>query len=292
MGFLSIISNTVNKVALAILPNPTNIVKNIQAFPTNISNTFQTIKAAVTGQGVQANTPYPTVNKILSTAASNPFTTAAVGTVAVIPKVAATSIISGVKALPPSVKVALAVSTPVFIGAAVSNPKIVGNVLTAPSSLSSFGSNVGTFAASPSVDTGLQVFKDNPIISTAVIGAAGLIVGKGATGILNTIALRENTAATNKVLENMETLTPNVPINSVLPTQNGSMPATIPASKGVTTVPLTPETQVLGKPISTTSIKRYKGKKIQAKPQSQSVRVNIFNQSRLQSVKYLNMRRY
>lgn len=43
-----------------------------------LSNVVQTVKAAVTGKGVQSNTGVGAVDKVLSTAASNPFVTAGV----------------------------------------------------------------------------------------------------------------------------------------------------------------------------------------------------------------------
>jgi hypothetical protein len=286
---MGIFSNVIS----ALVPySPKNIINVVTALiPTKdkITNTLQTVKAAVTGQGVQANTPNPTVNKVLSTAASNPFTTAAVVTVGVAPKIAATIVTSGIKALPTSGKIALAVATPVVIGATIKDPNIVSKAAELPKNLSSFGSNIGTFSANPSIDNALQIAKDNPIISGGVIAATGIIAGKGVTGILNTIAVKENTAATNKILENMNT---TQPISNILPSNNNNLPAILPTSTtGTQNKPITPETQIIPKSASSTSIKKYR-KETKKIPQTQSLRVNIYNQSRMQSVKYLNVRNY
>jgi len=89
MGIFSKISSAAKKVVSKIAkPNGPN---------SGFSNVVATVKAAVSGKGVVANTKSATVNKVLGTVASHPFATAAVaGTIANIPK--AVSVVKGLKA--------------------------------------------------------------------------------------------------------------------------------------------------------------------------------------------------
>lgn len=261
-----------------------NIWTAIKPTKAKLTNVVETLKSAVTGKGVVANTPSPTVNKILSTAASNPFTTAAIAAVGVAPKLAYTALTTAIKAAPTSVKIGGAIAAPVVIGAAVSNPKIIGDAASLPSSLSSFGSNIGAFTADPSLGSAAQIFKDDPLISSAVIGAAAIIGGKTVGTLANTLAMTKNTAATNKAIDAMNT--------GVLPADLGSGAVLSTASTGSETMPITPETQIVGKSAGSSGVKRYKSKPKSAGSLSQSVKLNIFNQSKIQSVKYLNRRAF
>jgi len=70
-----------------------------------------------------------------------------------------------------------------------------------------------------------------------------------------------------------------------------SLPIT-PTSPFSPSAPLTPETQVLGKEVSSTTKKRRKARKAgKSQGNSQNLRVNIVNQSRIQSAKIINSRR-
>jgi len=248
-----------------------------------LKNVGATLVAAVTGKGVQANTSNTTVNKVLSTAASNPFTTAAVVAVAAAPKVAASAVTQTFKSLSPTAKVATIVATPVVASAIITNPKIVSKVSETPKALSNFGANVGEFSKNPSADTALTIAKENPVITGALAAGAVLVTGKAITGavtsVANTIAVKENTATTAAVLATEKAIE-NVNIKE-LPAETNIPPSILkaPSADSAALVPITPQTQVLGKPAtSLTQNSRVKHKKIA--PQSQSLRVNIYNQSK------------
>lgn len=229
-----------------------------------LGNVGSTLKAAVTGKGVTANTPSQTANKVLGAAASNPFSTAFVGAVAAGPKVALGAARAAYTALPTAGKVGVALATPVAIGAAVTNPNLVGKAATAPRQLSEFGSGVGLLIQEPSYENLKQVAKESPIISAAVVTGTGLALGKGVSSTLatiaNTRAVKENTA----VASPKEIALPAM-VESPTVSQSGAM------------VPFTRETQVLGKEVRTGGV-RKKRKVAKKAPQSNNVRVNVLNQ--------------
>jgi hypothetical protein len=262
----SAIKSTVQKVVTAITPTKAKL-----------QNVIAVEKAAITGKGVTANTGSPAVNKVLSAAASNPFTTAAV----VTPVNTIGAVKAGFSALSTGAKVAtVGGGLVVGVPAVISNPKIIGSVASSPSSIASFSSNVGAFSADPTVENAKSIFTDNPLISTAAIGTAAFIVGKSATGaitsIANTLAVKENTkvaaAAGKSITANLPTDLKN---GSVLPT----------ATTGSEAIPITPSTQIVGKSASR-SVSNYSKRGIKRDlRQIQSTRINIINGSRLMSVK-------
>lgn len=115
MGLLSSLTSSISKSASSVFQKVQNTASNVLAKasggvtsfvksqPARLQNVVATLKSAVTGGGVVANTGNKTVDKILGGAASHPFATASVaGTVANIPKavklVSASKAASGVKA--------------------------------------------------------------------------------------------------------------------------------------------------------------------------------------------------
>jgi len=93
-------------------------------------------------------------------------------------------------------KVVAAAVAPVVVSAVVTNPK---KALETPGKILNFQSNVGSLIAEPSLEKAKETFKENPIISSLVVGAGALAVGKGTAGIvasvMNTQAVKENTMA-------------------------------------------------------------------------------------------------
>lgn len=172
---------------------------SIEGQKERLGNVVDTLKAAVTGQGVQSNTGNKTADAVLSAAASNPFTTAAAGAVVAAPGAAAAALKAGFSALPASGKVATVIAAPVVAGAVIANPNIAKEAAKTPSKLSQFGSNIGEFSKNPSVDSATTIFKDNPILTSAAVIGTGIVVGKGASSLIataaNTSAIRKNTEA-------------------------------------------------------------------------------------------------
>ena len=235
-----------------------------------LKNVGSTLKASITGKGVQANTPSKTVNKVLSAAASNPFTTAAV----VTPINTLSAAKAGFSALSTGGKViAVGAAIPVtsFL---VSNPSAVGNIAEAPRGLSNIGSNIGEFVKEPTIENAKDIFKENPLIAGGIAGAAALGIGAGAVAIgsnlLNTAATRANTAA--------------ITAANAIPEFSNS-----PVSQNVTSAPMGLETQT----ISTSSRSIAKRKK-KALPQQirQSVRVNVINANQSRIGNYIKRNAY
>jgi hypothetical protein len=165
-----------------------------------------------------------------------------------------------------------------------------------------------------SVSNAKQFVSDYPV-GTAIVGGAivgGLLIGGRSilTTLLNTAAVKENTGATEKAIDTMQTgggggskTTDTPPATKDLPKDNPKdKPSTtndLPKDKPSTTndlptdktgssaVPITPETQVIGK--SASQLTSSKQHKYTHRPpiSMQSMRVNIFNQS-----KVLNKRGY
>lgn len=170
---------------------------SIEGQKERIKNVGQTIISAISGKGVQSNTGNKTADTVLSAAASNPFTTAAVVAVAAAPTAALGTVKAGFSALPTGGKVAAVVAAPVVTSAVIANPNIAKSAAQAPAKLSQFGSNIGTLSKNPTLENATQVFKDNPILTSAAVVGTGVIVGKGASSLIataaNTSAIRKNT---------------------------------------------------------------------------------------------------
>jgi len=239
-----------------------------------LSNVGKTLYAAVTGQGVQSNTGIKTVDKALSAAASNPFTTAAVVTVAAAPLKTLSLAKSAFNALPATGKVAVVAAAPIVTSAVVSNPKIVTSAAKAPKELSRFGSDVGGLIKEPSVKKAKELLQESPLIVTA-LGVAG--VAAVGPGIVSAIGTAKQAKATERVAESISNLPAAVGHNS--PQETGLSPYASPAA--ASQVPLTPATQVMGREVSTTNgaQRRISRRKPPSKPQTQSVRLNILNQN-------------
>lgn len=231
-----------------------------------LTNAVQTVKSAVLGRGVVANTKSQTTNKVLSFAASNPFTTAAI----ITPVNTISAAKAGYAALPTAAKVAAIPTGIVATGFVVSNPSSLKQVAKAPAELSRFGSDLGSLSANPSLEGVKDVFKNSPVISSAIALGGAAVIGAGATRtiatIANTRAIKENTKNT---------------VTSIIPNQTSStLPATPIAATSTnagSVEPITRETQILGKEPRSKRIAKRKSKTIQ--PIRNSVRVNIINQN-------------
>jgi len=224
-----------------------------------LANVRDTLVYAVTGKGVVANTPSATTNKVLSTAASNPFVTALGGAVAVAPKAAITAAGAGFNALPTSGKVATVLATPVIIGAVASNPAIVKDVASAPRELSEFGADASSFLANPSKESFGNLIENSPIISSglAIAGVAAV-----SPAIVSAVSQARQSEAIRDLAES-------------LPASISSLPAT-PASGNFLppAVPITPATTVIGRAASTGVARRKKQK---LKAPTLNIRINNRN---------------
>lgn len=173
-----------------------------------LANVGNTLVAAVTGKGVQSNTGIKVVDQVLSTAASNPFSTAAIAATVVNPAGAVNAVKSVFTALPTSAKVISIVATPVVVGAVVENPKIAVEAAKTPSKLANFGSNASALLANPSVDNLKTLVKENPVIAAGTALAGAAVVGGGLGLAANTAATYFNTQSTNKNTQPAEITVP------------------------------------------------------------------------------------
>lgn len=227
------------------------------------ANVGATLKASLTGQGVKADTGSKAVDKVLSAAASNPFTTAAVVAVAAAPKVAATAVKQAVSSLTPKQQIAAAVVAPAAVSLAVSNPKGSAKaVASAPSSIAKFTSNVYETIKDPSLEKVGDIYKETPIIAGAVTGAAALIAGKGIQAAYYGSNLLDGT--------DKETIIKETPIKETALTS-------IPTSSIAPSKPLEPQLVNVSRSVST---QRRRSSKKSPIPSSSSVRVNIYNQTK------------
>lgn len=109
----------------------------------------------------------------------------------------------------------LVAGTSIVAGSALlTSPKLLGKVSTIPSGLVNVGSNIGKLAETPSVSNATQIFKENPIITSALIAGVALTGGAAASGLIssaiNTRAIRENTKATQASVQTIVTQIPTV----------------------------------------------------------------------------------
>lgn len=235
-----------------------------------IRNVGSTLKAALTGKGVQANTPNATINTVLSAAASNPFTTAA----AITPANTLSAARAGFTALSTTGKVATVLAAPVVASVIVTNPSTIGNIAELPRGLSNVGSNVSEFIQEPTIEKAKDIFKENPYITGAAAGAAILLTAPAVVGatsnLLNTQATRANTAAI-KAASNAEQLSTNFL----------STPA-------FSSEPLPMATERISTALT------VKRKKKKAVPQQirQSVRVNVINTNNSRIGSYIKRNAY
>lgn len=224
-----------------------------------LANVGSTLLSAITGKGVIADTGNQTANKILSTAASNPFTTAGIAAVAVSPTSAANLLKSGFGALSPTGKIVAVAATPVVIGAVASNPSLIGKTARAPKELSQFGSDVGGFVKNPSIESAKNIIKGSPLISTGIAAAGIAAIGPG---LANTIATAANTRALNRS------------------TIESSPPFIVPSENFVaSSIPLTPETQVLGREVKSGVARKSRRLTTVSRSNSPSVRISLLNQN-------------
>ena len=239
---------------------------SIEGQKERLKNVGNTLVAAVTGKGVQSNTGQKQVDAVLGYAASNPFVTAAVGAAAYNPSALASAAKSGYGALSPTAKLATVVAAPVVVGAVVSNPGLVSKAGKAPSDLARFGSDLGEFAEDPTLSGAKQILSNSPLISGGIALGGAALIGGGIAGTLATIA---NTSAIKKNTQ-----------SSTLP---ASLPSGVTSSPSVLTgggvgspIPLTPETMVIGREVTSGSVaRRVKARRAQR----QSVSVRILNQN-------------
>jgi len=243
-----------------------------------LSNVGNTLLAAVGIKkgGVQSNTGSKVLDTALSAAASHPFITAGAAAAVVNPAGAGAAIKSAASAVGREFskatlgqKAVAVVSAPVVAGALASSPKLRSAAVEAPSSLASFGGNIGSLAENPTLENLGKLAKENPILTglaattgLVAVGAAGRGVAQVVATSLNTSAIRESTkAAAGAVMTSSSPLNPNSVAGTsalVAPVTDSSVKTPIiPASKGTYT--------------------RVKRRKKAKEPQriSQSVRVNI-----------------
>ena len=94
---------------------------------------------------------------------------------------------------------AYAVAAPVAVGVVKGSEKAREAIVNAPSSLSSFGQNVGKVVDNPSIATVKEVFTANPVIAGAVVagaaGTAALALAPVIASINQTEAIQDQTQA-------------------------------------------------------------------------------------------------
>jgi len=227
-----------------------------------LANVGNTLLAAVTGKGVKSNTGQKTVDKVLGAAASNPFVTALPVAVARAPVAAATAGKAAIASLTPKQAVIAAVATPVVIGAVASNPKLIGKAAKAPSELARFGADAGQLIADPSIDNAKQLLKESPLIAGGIALGTAAAVGGGAVAALSNLATRQAIEDNTDAILNTSS-----PALAALPELGTGSPSAIP---------ITPATQVIGRPASSSVTGRRKARK---KPEGTNVRIQLLNQN-------------
>lgn len=176
-------------------------------------------------------------------------------------------------------------------GAVSKNPKIAtkaaAKVAEAPSNLFNYGQNIGELTKNPSLENLKTVASENPYLSALTVAAGGYVVGKGLSSAASGLMSYASTQKLENAAENLKDVAEQaigdgvsyLPTTTKMSSESQIIPVT--ADKNISTVPLTPATQVVGKSVSTTTKKRKRAPRSHTgRSQSQSLRVNIFNQSK------------
>jgi hypothetical protein len=298
MSIFSSIAKTVTSVAKAVV----KAVVPTQAKIANVGAVLG-IATGIKSGTIYATTPSASVNKALETVANHPYVTAGVIAVAAAPaaavaaaKVVGATVVKAVSSASPAVKIATVVGTPVAAGVLISSSKAREGVLDAPSALVQVGTNVGKLIENPSWEGLVDIYKQNPVAAPAVTAAAVGLIGAAAAGAALTIgnitATKANTKSINEATnELMKQAVAAGDIKSArelqdalyklnFPQEAAKVPAVIPTkTSAASSVPITPELGAVTKAAGTKAATKYK-RRTTASTGNQSMRVNIFNQTK------------
>ena len=165
-------------------------------------------------------------------------------------------------------KVATAVGLPIAAGLVVNDPT---RITKAPAAVLNFQGNLYEVAKSPSIQNFKDLIVENPILA---VGSTALLTGAAAAG---TAGIIDAVRGRDVDVDIPEIKVSDIPFS---PTQNFPPFEASPSSatKGGSPIPVTPETQVIGRAASSGVAKRKKAKKrpVSSTP---SVRVQLLNQN-------------
>ncbi len=277
-GLVKAVSKTVDTVVKAEQKAMDKAVSAIIPTKAKVTNVVDVYKSVLTGKGATANIP-GTTGKIVSSAASNPFTTA----LAVTPLNTLSAAKAGFTALSTGQKVLAVSSVPVVASVAISNPKVISSAGKVPSSVANFAGNVAQFSSNPSWDSAKEIISENPIVSGAVAFGAATIVGGGILGAVNTAintsAIRSNTKATEKAIASLTDSTLPAVSNSILTASEG-LPKALSGTSAASGIPITPSTQIIGKSAGVARKNQRKKNSLTTSALRQVMRVTINNQGK------------
>jgi len=238
----------------------------------NVGNTLLSAVGIKKG-GVQSNTRVKVLDTALSAVASHPFITAGAAAAVVNPAGAGAVIKSAAGAVSKEFskatlgqKTLAVVSAPVVAGALASSSKLRSAVVEAPSSLASFGGNIGAVAQNPSLKTVKELITEHPILS-GVAAATGLVaVGAAGRGVAQIAATMSNTQAIKEATQS-SVMSSNSPLNPTSVAGQSALVAPVTDSSVKTPIIPAPKGTLGG-------VKRRKKAKEPSRI-TQNVRVNI-----------------
>lgn len=179
----------------------------------------------------------PLSSSISRTVATTGVAAAAIVSAPIVAPTAAKAVSNFVTNNPGKTAIAITAAVPVT-AALIQSPKAREAVVSAPSSLANFGSNVGQLIENPSISNATNIFKENPIVASTIVAGAAIATGAASAGVistlLNTKAVKENTAAMGPQL-----ISSNVPVTmtSLSPSEskNAAVPVTATVPSGTLT---------------------------------------------------------
>jgi len=259
---VSTVASVVKNPAPAVIKAPATVSKAVTTTNTAIVKATPTIAAA----GATLISPSSVMKAIVGTA-----------------KVAAKN---------PVATGAAVIVVPTVLKSSTAKETLIQGGLNLPTSINNYTTNLAKTIDNPTKENFLETGRENPFLlgGTALLG--GAVLGKSVLTLTNfvsnysnTAAIKENTDVMKETLKNAPEVilkTDDKPAKTTdLPKPINTTPAVLPTtSTNTSPVPITPETQVLGKPAGSSSIKRYARARTIQKPNIQSVRVNIFNQTK------------
>jgi hypothetical protein len=155
-----------------------------------LTNVVNTLKAAVTGKGVQAHTGIKALDTTLSAAASHPFLTAAAASVAVAPKAAVAAGKAVISAAGPTLKsiatahpiatTATVIASPAIVSTVVTSSKLRTALVNAPKTLVSAGTSLGSAIDNQSeiigkLASGQSISREEAESSLKALGVVGAV---------------------------------------------------------------------------------------------------------------------
>jgi len=162
-------------------------------------------------------------------------------------------------------KTAVVFGAPAVVAAVIKEPKVVTRTA---GGIANTQANIYEAVKDPSAQNVKDIFLENPIIST---GAAAILGGGITAGAIRAGQVVQEVISDAK--DNVPNIQPAAP-----PFPSSNSPSTPSEDVAGSSVPLTPETQVLGREVKSAQVVRRRAQRARRPAPQGNVRVNVLNQ--------------